>query len=324
MKQYPSATMFSFLYLTQTFTQYTFFLTRQPKKIINYNLYISNKHFFVSNLQLLHLSVLTENVVFWDNVTEFFSYFFSIMSLSEEPKIDHIDGYNTFQKNQQRLNNDIGHYPYPPYNPDTSQAEQASTSKSQESKRKKCQERLRRIIRVDFEYVTEQFQKTTMVLLAFSFVFLPCLVYFICTLPLYLLSNRIILGSWLWGIQRHWLLFVGMYRLLGTLKIKKKKKKMIIITMKGIVSISPLVYVFQSLMLISVLFDEFIFMKIKTTQIKSPVFITGCVGSGTSYLHQVLTHSSIPEKDTFVFHRLWEILIPSLTLRTLVRPLVHF
>eukprot|EP01084_Bolivina_argentea_P217373 369082_1 len=91
---------------------------------------------------------------------------------------------------------------------------------------------------------------------------------------------------------------------------------------RGIIFDSSLIYTIQSFIIIFLAIDLIFFPKIKSIEIKSPVFITGCARSGTTYTHRILTTpapnkriSNSIEDSPYVVHALWEILCPSITLK---------
>merc|ERR1719464_524566 len=77
--------------------------------------------------------------------------------------------------------------------------------------------------------------------------------------------------------------------------------------------------------------DLVLFPDIQRVRLKSPVFITGCPRSGTTFTHRVLTtpppaqrvSRNLIEDSPFVIHALWEILCPALCLKYCVYPVIH-
>lgn len=65
--------------------------------------------------------------------------------------------------------------------------------------------------------------------------------------------------------------------------------------------------------------DNIFFSPYRQVEVKNPVFIIGHPRSGTTFLHRLLTQT-----NDFAVFRLWHILLPSLTARTLLKPLVSY
>lgn len=64
--------------------------------------------------------------------------------------------------------------------------------------------------------------------------------------------------------------------------------------------------------------DRVLFPSVNKVQVKNPVFILGHPRSGTTFFHRLLTQT-----DEFPTFELWEIMVPSLTGRKLLRPFVE-
>lgn len=151
-------------------------------------------------------------------------------------------------------------------------------------------------------------------ILLFIIIFLPILIGSIISFPFYLIACKAIINSFTFCLKQHILIFKSNYRLKGV---------------RGVIFDSILIYGWQSFMIIFLSIDLLLFPKIKTIKIKSPVFITGCARSGTTFTHRILTtpppsndktldsdnNYNLIEKSPFVIHALWEILCPSLTLK---------
>ena len=75
----------------------------------------------------------------------------------------------------------------------------------------------------------------------------------------------------------------------------------------------PLFYFFTA---VTLMLDKIMFPGFQRVVIKKPIFIIGHPRSGTTFLHRL-----IAEED-FVEFKLWEILVPSLTGRKILRPLI--
>lgn len=69
---------------------------------------------------------------------------------------------------------------------------------------------------------------------------------------------------------------------------------------------------------LTLLMDRLFFPAYRRVQVKSPIFILGHPRSGTTFLQRLLTHT----RDFAAFEA-WEMMFPSLTVRTLIAPLVH-
>lgn len=65
--------------------------------------------------------------------------------------------------------------------------------------------------------------------------------------------------------------------------------------------------------------DNLFFPKYRECQVKNPVFIVGHPRSGNTFLHKLLTQT-----DEFLAFKTWEIILPSLTSRTLLKPLINY
>lgn len=65
--------------------------------------------------------------------------------------------------------------------------------------------------------------------------------------------------------------------------------------------------------------DKIFFPKYRKLQVTKPIFIIGHPRSGNTLLHHLLTQT-----DEFVAFKAWEIIFPSLTARTVFKPLVNY
>ncbi len=65
--------------------------------------------------------------------------------------------------------------------------------------------------------------------------------------------------------------------------------------------------------------DRIFFPQYRKITVKSPIFIIGNPRSGTTFLHHLLTQT-----DDFTTFKAWQIIFPSLTARTLLKPLVNY
>ena len=65
--------------------------------------------------------------------------------------------------------------------------------------------------------------------------------------------------------------------------------------------------------------DNIFFPQYRKVEIKNPVFIIGHPRSGTTFLHRLLTQT-----NDFAVFQLWHILLPSLTARFLLKPIVSY
>lgn len=151
--------------------------------------------------------------------------------------------------------------------------------------------------------------------LAFIIIFLPILLIGIIVFPFYVLSCKTIINSYTFCLKQHRLIIISNYRLKG---------------IRGVLVDSALLYAFQSFSIIFLALDTLIFPEISSVEIKSPIFITGCPRSGTTFSHRILTtpppehrvSSNIIEDSPFVIHALWEILFPSLTIKCMIYHIV--
>ena len=79
------------------------------------------------------------------------------------------------------------------------------------------------------------------------------------------------------------------------------------------ISLMPLFYFFT---VVTLMLDKILFPGFQRVVIKKPIFIIGHPRSGTTFLHRLIA------EDDFVEFKLWEILVPSLTGRKILRPLI--
>lgn len=70
---------------------------------------------------------------------------------------------------------------------------------------------------------------------------------------------------------------------------------------------------------LTLLLDRIFFPRYAKEQIKKPVFIIGNPRSGTSFLHRLLCQT-----NDFVAFETWQLFVPSLTARVLVKPIVNY
>lgn len=64
--------------------------------------------------------------------------------------------------------------------------------------------------------------------------------------------------------------------------------------------------------------DSIIFPNVKNIEVKSPIFIMGHPRSGTTYIHKEFS-----KRGQLATFKTWHILVPSLSLRWLLKPIIH-
>ena len=79
--------------------------------------------------------------------------------------------------------------------------------------------------------------------------------------------------------------------------------------------LGPLFVFFTNLTLF---LDNIFFPQYRKVEVKNPVFIIGHPRSGTTFLHRLLTQT-----NDFAVFQLWHILLPSLTARVLLKPIME-
>ena len=158
-------------------------------------------------------------------------------------------------------------------------------------------------------------------ILLFIIICLPILIGSIISFPFYLIACKVIINSYTFCLKQHILIIKSNYRLKG---------------IRGVIFDSILIYGWQSFMIIFLSIDLLLFPQISKIKIKSPVFITGCPRSGTTFTHRIITtppfsssssssssNINLIEKSPFVIHALWEILCPSLTLKYFIYNIIN-
>jgi len=85
-------------------------------------------------------------------------------------------------------------------------------------------------------------------------------------------------------------------------------------------TIVTLGFIVHSLFTIITLFlDKIFFPKYKHVEVKKPVFIIGHPRSGTTFIHHLFTQT-----DEMAAFKAWHIMVPSLTARVVLKPLIRF
>ncbi|SMC90010.1 Sulfotransferase family protein [Desulfocicer vacuolatum DSM 3385] len=85
------------------------------------------------------------------------------------------------------------------------------------------------------------------------------------------------------------------------------------------VAVATGMYLWMLLVRFSMVLDQFFFPNINKINIKQPIFIMGAGRTGSTFLYRLINRH-----NDYVASKFWHILIPSLTLRVLLHPLIHF
>ena len=70
---------------------------------------------------------------------------------------------------------------------------------------------------------------------------------------------------------------------------------------------------------VTLFLDKIFFPAYQKNEVKNPVFIIGNPRSGTSFLHSLITRT-----EDFVAFKTWEIILPALTARVLMKPIINY
>ncbi len=102
--------------------------------------------------------------------------------------------------------------------------------------------------------------------------------------------------------------FIKMFRLAFAERMSKRRRRVV-------VSLLILIPVLAAINAVCLLLDHVFFPGFRRMQVRKPVFIIGHARSGTSLLHRLMT----ADEGRFVYFRMYEMLVPSLVQKKLIR-----